>query len=129
VPLEELVPRRIRRADEVVKVGDILRVRVMEIDQMNRVNLSALGLEQELPSLKENVGAESPRRSQREPDHTHGPRERHPSRSPRDHHPRRHEEPSREPQFRLREKPRNEPSPAKPDEEDPGLGARFRPRR
>jgi polyribonucleotide nucleotidyltransferase len=129
VPLEELVPRRIRRADEVVKVGDTLRVRVTEIDQMNRVNLSALGLEQELPSLKENAGAESPRRPQREPDRTHGPRERHPSRSPRDHHPRRHEEPSREPQFRLREKPQHEPSPAKPDEDEPGLGARFRPRR
>lgn len=130
VPLEELTPHRIRRADEVVKVGDILRVRVIQIDQMNRVNLSALGLEQELPSLKDNVEADSSKRQFGETPTRHGPREKHPSRPPREHrHPRHAEETRETPQFHLREKQQPPSVPVSPDEGDPGLGARFRPRR
>ncbi|MDW8106640.1 MAG: polyribonucleotide nucleotidyltransferase [Armatimonadota bacterium] len=46
VDLRELSERRISRPDEVVKVGDILRVRVKEIDHMGRINLTTRGLEQ-----------------------------------------------------------------------------------
>ncbi|MER3558662.1 MAG: polyribonucleotide nucleotidyltransferase, partial [Armatimonadota bacterium] len=52
VELRELTDRRISRPDEVVKVGDTLRVRVKEIDSLGRVNLSARGLEQVLETLK-----------------------------------------------------------------------------
>ncbi len=130
VPLEELTPHRIRRAEEVVKVGDTLKVRVIEIDHMNRVNLSARGLPQELPSLKELGETEGSRRPQREALHRHGPRERHPSRPHRDH-PSRHpgESSTQVPQFHLREKPQGGEPKTPPDEEDTGLGARFRPRR
>ncbi|MCS7272899.1 MAG: polyribonucleotide nucleotidyltransferase [Fimbriimonadales bacterium] len=44
--LRELSDRRISRPDEVVKVGDILRVRVKEIDHLGRINLTTRGLEQ-----------------------------------------------------------------------------------
>jgi len=52
VELRELTDRRISRPDEVVKVGDLLRVRVKEIDSLGRVNLTARGLEQTLETLK-----------------------------------------------------------------------------
>lgn len=52
VELRELTDRRISRPDEVVKVGDTLRVRVKELDSLGRVNLSARGLEQTLETLK-----------------------------------------------------------------------------
>jgi polyribonucleotide nucleotidyltransferase len=52
VELRELTDRRISRPDEVVKVGDMLRVRVKEIDSLGRVNLTARGLEQTLETLK-----------------------------------------------------------------------------
>jgi transcriptional accessory protein Tex/SPT6 len=52
VELRELTDRRISRPDEVVKVGDVLRVRVKEIDGLGRINLSARGLEQTLETLK-----------------------------------------------------------------------------
>ncbi|MEN3000240.1 MAG: polyribonucleotide nucleotidyltransferase [Armatimonadota bacterium] len=52
VELRELTDRRISRPDEVVKVGDLLRVRVKEIDSLGRVNLTARGLEQTLETLR-----------------------------------------------------------------------------
>ncbi len=52
VELRELTDRRISRPDEVVKVGDVLRVRVKEIDSLGRVNLTARGLEQTLETLQ-----------------------------------------------------------------------------
>ncbi|MCH8274264.1 MAG: polyribonucleotide nucleotidyltransferase, partial [Armatimonadetes bacterium] len=57
VPNEELVTRSIRRPEDAVKSGDVVCVQVMEIDYMNRVNLSALGLAQELPGMEDNVNA------------------------------------------------------------------------
>jgi polyribonucleotide nucleotidyltransferase len=52
VELRDLTDRRISRPDEVVKVGDLLRVRVKEIDSLGRVNLTARGLEQTLETLR-----------------------------------------------------------------------------
>lgn len=57
---EQLTVQRIRHPEEVVNVGDTLRVRIHEIDSMGRVNLTALGLEQDLPALKDNTGATAP---------------------------------------------------------------------
>jgi polyribonucleotide nucleotidyltransferase len=46
VDLRDLTDKRVSRPDEVVKVGDMLRVRVKEIDHMGRINLTTRGLEQ-----------------------------------------------------------------------------------
>jgi polyribonucleotide nucleotidyltransferase len=61
VPLEWLTTKPVRRPDDVVQVGDEINVRVHEIDAMGRVNLTALGLPQDLPSLAENGAAETPK--------------------------------------------------------------------
>ncbi len=60
VPVEQLSAESIRRPDDVVNVGDVLNVRVHEIDHMGRVNLTALGLKQDLPSLSGNESATPP---------------------------------------------------------------------
>ncbi|MFN4032187.1 MAG: polyribonucleotide nucleotidyltransferase [Fimbriimonadales bacterium] len=46
VELRDLTDKRVNRPEEVVKVGDTLRVRVKEIDHMGRINLTTRGLEQ-----------------------------------------------------------------------------------
>ena len=46
VDLRDLTDKRVSRPEEVVKVGDMLRVRVKEIDHMGRINLTTRGLEQ-----------------------------------------------------------------------------------
>jgi polyribonucleotide nucleotidyltransferase len=58
VPLEHLSAKPIRRPEDVVNLGDIVRVRVHEIDAMGRTNLTALGMAQELPSLADNASAD-----------------------------------------------------------------------
>jgi polyribonucleotide nucleotidyltransferase len=58
VPIEHLSAKPIRRPEEAVNLGDIVRVKVHEIDSMGRTNLTALGLEQELPSLADNASAD-----------------------------------------------------------------------
>jgi polyribonucleotide nucleotidyltransferase len=57
VPVSDLSERRVKRPEELVKVGDEVRVRVKEIDNMGRVNLIARGLEQTLESLREAAAA------------------------------------------------------------------------
>jgi len=46
VDLRDLTDKRVSRPEEVVKVGDMLRVRVKEIDHMGRINLTTRGVEQ-----------------------------------------------------------------------------------
>jgi polyribonucleotide nucleotidyltransferase len=46
VDLRDLTDKRVSRPEEVVKVGDMLRVRVKEIDPMGRINLTTRGVEQ-----------------------------------------------------------------------------------
>lgn len=53
VPVEQLTAKSIRRPDDVVSVGDEINVVVHEIDSMGRVNFTALGLKQDLPSSLE----------------------------------------------------------------------------
>ncbi len=60
VPVEHLTVKEIRRPDDVVSVGDELHVKVFEVDAMNRVNLTALGLSQTLAGLEENESATPP---------------------------------------------------------------------
>ncbi|MEQ1933463.1 MAG: polyribonucleotide nucleotidyltransferase, partial [Fimbriimonadaceae bacterium] len=60
VPTEQLSPNPIRRPDDVVSEGDEITVVVHEIDSMGRVNFTALGVAQTLPSLKDNEKAVPP---------------------------------------------------------------------
>jgi len=60
VPKDQITPREIGRIEEVVNMGDILHVRVHEVDGMGRVNLTAIGLKQDLPSLAGNEDATPP---------------------------------------------------------------------
>ncbi len=65
VPTEQLSPNPIRRPDDVVSEGDEITVVVHEIDSMGRVNFTALGVAQSLPSLKDNEKAVPPAPSAR----------------------------------------------------------------
>jgi polyribonucleotide nucleotidyltransferase len=60
VPMEQLTVKQVRRPDDVVSVGDELNVKVFEVDGLGRINLTALGIAQDLPSLSENEGATPP---------------------------------------------------------------------
>ncbi|MBI1757482.1 MAG: polyribonucleotide nucleotidyltransferase [Fimbriimonas ginsengisoli] len=60
VPTEHLTVKDVRRPDDVVNVGDELNVKVFEVDSMGRINLTALGLAQDLPALSENATATPP---------------------------------------------------------------------
>jgi polyribonucleotide nucleotidyltransferase len=58
VPVEYLAMPKPNRPDDVVNVGDELNVKVYEVDAMNRVNFTALGTEQTVEALKDNVNAD-----------------------------------------------------------------------
>ncbi len=60
VPKEHLTPKDIGRIEEVVNVGDVLNVKVFEVDHMGRINLTAMGVAQSLPTLSENESATPP---------------------------------------------------------------------
>jgi polyribonucleotide nucleotidyltransferase len=60
VPMEHLTVKQVRRPDDVVSIGDEINVKVFEVDSLGRINLTALGLPQSLPSLSENESATPP---------------------------------------------------------------------
>lgn len=64
VPKDQLTVADIRRIEDVVNLGDTLNVKVHEIDPMGRVNFTALGIAQTLPSLAGNETATPPPPSQ-----------------------------------------------------------------
>lgn len=55
---EHISANPLGRIEEAVNIGDELNVRVHEIDSQGRVNLTALGLEQTLPTLADNESAD-----------------------------------------------------------------------
>ncbi len=55
VPTDQLTSQRIRRPDDVVREGDVINVKVAEIDGMGRVNLTAIGLNPDNPKLNGNA--------------------------------------------------------------------------
>lgn len=57
VPKDQITPHEVHRIEEAVNIGDVLSVKVFEVDGMGRVNLTALGLKQDLPTLKDNETA------------------------------------------------------------------------
>ncbi len=60
VPKDHLTVKDIRRIEDVVNIGDELNVKVFEVDNMGRINLTALGVAQDLPTLEENATATPP---------------------------------------------------------------------
>jgi polyribonucleotide nucleotidyltransferase len=60
VPKDHLTTKQIGRIEEVVNVGDALNVKVFEVDAMGRINLTALGVKQELAGLEDNETATPP---------------------------------------------------------------------
>jgi polyribonucleotide nucleotidyltransferase len=65
VPTEQITDKPIRRPDDAVQIGDTIRVRVAEIDDMGRVNLSALGLNPDHERINNPVATEGPSRDDR----------------------------------------------------------------
>ncbi|MFN8220449.1 MAG: polyribonucleotide nucleotidyltransferase [Fimbriimonadales bacterium] len=60
VPKEHISATPLGRIEDAVNIGDELNVKVHEVDGQGRVNLTALGLKQDLPSLAGNEDAEPP---------------------------------------------------------------------
>jgi polyribonucleotide nucleotidyltransferase len=65
VPTDQITDKPIRRPDDAVEIGDVINVRVAEIDDMGRVNLSALGLNPDHARINNPVPTEGPSRDDR----------------------------------------------------------------
>lgn len=63
VHISELAPERVGKVEDVVKVGDTVTVKVIEIDSMGRINLS---MKRARPDYVDNGEAPSPRPPRRE---------------------------------------------------------------
>jgi polyribonucleotide nucleotidyltransferase len=102
VDLRDLTDKRVSRPEEVVKVGDMLRVRVKEIDSMGRINLTTRGVEQPtgfgtVSTVSAPVRSNVPH-ADRKPAPPRG--ERRPDRPPQPAKPERSESDIPKPQFR-----------------------------
>ncbi len=102
VDLRDLTDKRVSRPEEVVKVGDMLRVRVKEIDSMGRINLTTRGVEQPtgfgtVSTVSAPVRSNAPH-ADRRPAPPRG--ERRPDRPPQPAKPERSESDIPKPQFR-----------------------------
>lgn len=60
IPVEHITTAQIRRPDDALKPGDVVSVKVIEVDGMGRVNFTALGIAQDLPGLEGNEAATPP---------------------------------------------------------------------
>lgn len=60
VPKEHIAATEFGRIEEVVNVGDLINVKVHEVDGQGRTNLTALGIKQSLPTLAGNESATPP---------------------------------------------------------------------
>ncbi len=79
IPTELITTKPIRRPDDALNMGDSVNVRVIEVDSMGRVNLTALGLAQSLEMLAGNEDADpntKPTPSDRGSDRRGGGRDR-----------------------------------------------------
>ncbi len=54
VPKPHISQKQFGRIEEIVNIGDVLNVKVHEVDSQGRINLTALGIKQDLPSLDGN---------------------------------------------------------------------------
>ncbi|MDX2064997.1 MAG: polyribonucleotide nucleotidyltransferase, partial [Fimbriimonadaceae bacterium] len=58
VPKEHITTEPIKRIEDVVNLGDDLNIKLFEVDGMGRMNFTALGLAQTLPTLAGNEDAD-----------------------------------------------------------------------
>ena len=61
VPTDQLTKAKIGRPDDVVSVGDVINVRVHEVDSQGRINLTAIGLNPDNARLNDPNPPASPR--------------------------------------------------------------------
>jgi len=76
VHISELAPGRVNRVEDVVNIGDEVNVKVVEIDNMGRLNLSKVQADAELGHLSEEELAEMERSRGQERDRGRGDRDR-----------------------------------------------------
>lgn len=57
VHISELAPRRVNEVEDIVKLGDVIDVKVMEVDKMGRVNLSKVAADIEMGRISEEDAA------------------------------------------------------------------------
>ncbi len=60
VPKEQITLQEIGRIEEVVNMGDRLNLKTFELDAMGRLNLTAIGVKQDLPTLAGNEDGTPP---------------------------------------------------------------------
>ena len=113
VPMSQLSEERVRRADELVKIGDEIKVKVIEVDQQGRINLTAKGLGNVFTGGSRSGGSSSSEHNDRDRD--------------RDRGRGRSERPDRGP--RRDAEPKPESGSDEKHEDDDMPRARFRPRR
>jgi len=75
VHISELADHHVKKVDDVVKVGDEIQVKCIEIDNQNRVNLSKVAAERDLGLI-----SDTGRRPSRSPRQSRGPSKRRPPR-------------------------------------------------
>ncbi|HOD48833.1 MAG TPA: polyribonucleotide nucleotidyltransferase [Candidatus Hydrogenedentes bacterium] len=76
VHISELAPGRINRVEDAVNIGDEINVKVVEIDNMGRLNLSKVQADAEMGRLSEEELAEMERSRGQERDRGRGDRDR-----------------------------------------------------
>ncbi len=60
VPKEQITLKEINRIEDVVNMGDTLNVKTHELDDQGRLNLTAIGVKQDLPTLEGNENGTPP---------------------------------------------------------------------
>jgi polyribonucleotide nucleotidyltransferase len=70
IHISKLADRHIPRVEDVINVGDKVKVEVMEIDKMGRINLRALDLK-----IPDDLPDSGPPRDDRRPDNRRDPRQ------------------------------------------------------
>jgi len=53
--ISQLAPRRIRRVEEIIKIGDVVPVKVISIDEQGRINLSLKAIKKISPRFKKGL--------------------------------------------------------------------------
>jgi polyribonucleotide nucleotidyltransferase len=76
VHISELAPGRVNRVEDVVNIGDEINVKVVEIDNMGRLNLSKVQADAELGQLSDDEIAQMERSRSQERDRGRGDRDR-----------------------------------------------------
>lgn len=72
IHISRLANERVEKVEDVVKVGDVVEVRVIEIDDQHRINLAMSGVEDKPKGLRPNTNKPNPNRTINNPDKKDG---------------------------------------------------------